>query len=246
MTPKAADGPGSDTMRLCVHGHWLDLSVANGVRPTAFSMFLANLLEARATDKLAIDAGAGSGILAITLARLGLPKVLAVERSEIACELLDANIRRNGVASAVEVVQADIAEFDPPAPVDLVVCNPPTIPERGAVPEFVSGSGGDGMAFLRLLAGACSRWLIGDARLQMVLSSIIGWESFARMPEAGRLLPTACGTLICPFRAFYWNAYNEEEIEAFAQAGRVRLERQGDSVHPSEEITMYTCVLRSS
>ncbi|MHB0999162.1 MAG: 50S ribosomal protein L11 methyltransferase [Armatimonadota bacterium] len=69
-----------------------------------------------------IDIGTGSGILAITAAKLGADKVFALETDPASLEAAKDNIDMNGVSDKVQVLHADnpavICE-----PVDLVVAN---------------------------------------------------------------------------------------------------------------------------
>ncbi len=52
----------------------------------------------------ALDIGTGSGILAIALARLGVPRVVAVDTDPLAREAAAANVARNDVGSAITVL----------------------------------------------------------------------------------------------------------------------------------------------
>lgn len=67
-----------------------------------------------------LDAGCGSGVLAVAAARLGYAPVVAVDRDEVAVEVTRATCRRN--AAAVEARLADVlADALPSA--DLLVAN---------------------------------------------------------------------------------------------------------------------------
>jgi ribosomal protein L11 methyltransferase len=70
----------------------------------------------------AIDLGTGSGILAIALARLGVPRVLAVDDDPDAIAAATANADRNGVGGAVACRVDDAATLDV-GPAPLVVAN---------------------------------------------------------------------------------------------------------------------------
>ena len=58
-------------------------------------------------DSTVLDIGAGSGVWAVTAARLGARKVVAVERDGLLAGLIKALARENGVADRVEVVVGD-------------------------------------------------------------------------------------------------------------------------------------------
>lgn len=70
----------------------------------------------------AIDLGTGSGILAIALARLGVPHVLAVDEDPDAIAAATRNADRNGVGAAVDCRVDDAATLDV-GPAPLVVAN---------------------------------------------------------------------------------------------------------------------------
>lgn len=70
------------------------------------------------------DLGAGSGVLAITAARLGASRVFAVEYDGEAIANAEENVRANDVEGIVHVFEGDAAVLLPlVAPVDLVVAN---------------------------------------------------------------------------------------------------------------------------
>lgn len=105
-----------------------------------------------------LDLCAGSGVLAIALARaFPTARVWAVERAAGAVAYLRRNVA--ALAPQVSVVVGDVAELHPrwgiPARgIDMVVCNPPYVPQRSLVdvetvtydpPEAVF-SGSDGLS----------------------------------------------------------------------------------------------------
>jgi release factor glutamine methyltransferase len=83
--------------------------------------------------KTAVDLCSGSGAIALAL-QVACPHatVYAVESSPQAVEWLRLN-----VSPGVEVIEGDIREVEIPAPVDLVVCNPPYVPASAPVAEEV-------------------------------------------------------------------------------------------------------------
>jgi release factor glutamine methyltransferase len=105
-----------------------------------------------------VDLGSGSGAIALSVAGEASPGwVIAVERSPAAL----AWLRRNTAGTAVEVVEGDITDPDLltglRGAVDVVLCNPPYVPEGTAVPPEVAGhdpaeavfGGRDGLAVIR-------------------------------------------------------------------------------------------------
>lgn len=81
-----------------------------------------------------LDAGTGSGILAVTLALLGPEaSVVGVDRSPEALFLARENARAHGVASRVGLVGSDwLRAFAPRSGFDLAVANPPYVPLEDA------------------------------------------------------------------------------------------------------------------
>lgn len=81
------------------------------------------LLQARPLNGLTVlDAGTGSGVLAIVAARLGAAHVSAIDVDPDAVENARENIDRNGVAAVVEAHVRDIAGAAL-SPADLVLAN---------------------------------------------------------------------------------------------------------------------------
>lgn len=70
-----------------------------------------------------IDAGCGSGILAISARKLGLGRVFGFDNDPIAIESSIANSRMNGLEQEVEFAQADIVEGLGRRKADLVLAN---------------------------------------------------------------------------------------------------------------------------
>jgi release factor glutamine methyltransferase len=105
-----------------------------------------------------VDLGSGTGAIALAVAGEARPgRVIAVERSPAAL----AWLRRNVAGTAVEVVAGDITDPDllryERGRVDVVLCNPPYVPDGTAVPPEVADhdppeavfGGGDGLAVIR-------------------------------------------------------------------------------------------------
>ena len=76
--------------------------------------------------KLAFDIGAGTGVLSAVLARRGM-QVVATDMDARALGCARENIARLGLASQVEIRQADLF---PQGRAPLVVCNPPWLPGK--------------------------------------------------------------------------------------------------------------------
>lgn len=119
--------------------------------------------------KTALDFGAGSGCLAITLA-LKIPTlaVQALDVSPAALAVARENAVKHGVQDRVHFVEGEgLGALPTDARFDLLVANPPYIPSReiaGLQPEvrdheprLALDGGPDGLRFIRELAGAASR-----------------------------------------------------------------------------------------
>lgn len=102
------------------HGVRLDYHqrlVADPHRMVAYQRALERLVR---PGMVVLDAGAGTGVLAMMAARLGAGKVYAVESMPVA-SLARELVRHNGLDDRVEVLEADLRTLPPAAPVDLVV-----------------------------------------------------------------------------------------------------------------------------
>lgn len=80
---------------------------------------------------VAFDIGTGTGVIAALLARRGVPRVVATDLDPRALACAAENMARLGLASRVELLQADLF---PPGRAALVVCNPPWLPARPSAP----------------------------------------------------------------------------------------------------------------
>ena len=68
-----------------------------------------------------LELGGGTGILSSFAARKGA-EVTCVERNPVLVEKAEYFLRENGLGNQVSVVAADAAQYVPPKPVDVVVC----------------------------------------------------------------------------------------------------------------------------
>ena len=73
---------------------------------------LGLLQEVDLTGGRVIDAGTGSGVLAIAAARLGAREVVALDDDPDALENAAGNLTLNGVADTVSLVRTDLTQFD--------------------------------------------------------------------------------------------------------------------------------------
>lgn len=70
-----------------------------------------------------LDLGTGSGILAITAAKLGAARVVASDIDAVAVKVAIENVVRNNLADTVNVIKSDLLKEHSDAKYDLVVAN---------------------------------------------------------------------------------------------------------------------------
>lgn len=113
-----------------------------------------------------IDLGAGSGALALAIATEAPDtRVIAVENSPQAIYWLKRNV--SVIAQNVRVVEGDVADVLPGIKCDVVIANPPYIPDSQPLPRDVAGfephaalfGGPTGMELPRVFIAAASRLL---------------------------------------------------------------------------------------
>jgi release factor glutamine methyltransferase len=138
----------------------LELSVGHGVFvPRPETELLAGWgIEHTAPGAAVVDLCSGTGAIALSVADEAKPgRVVAVERSPAAL----AYLRRNAAGTVVEVVAADVTDPsilpDLRGVTDVVLCNPPYVPDGTTVPAEVADhdpaeavfGGPDGLAVIR-------------------------------------------------------------------------------------------------
>lgn len=75
----------------------------------------------RAND-IVVDAGSGSGVLAMFAAKAGAKRVYAVEVDSLLASLLRDNVRRNNLGDVIKVIDRDVRDANLPKDVDVVIC----------------------------------------------------------------------------------------------------------------------------
>ncbi|CAH0183126.1 Release factor glutamine methyltransferase [Massilia sp. Bi118] len=151
-------------------------------------------LPAGASNKLAFDIGAGTGVLSAVLAHRGVEKLIATDMDERALGCARANIERLGLQGQVEVVKADLF---PEGRAGLVVCNPPWLPGKPSSAIEYAVYDPDSRMLRGFLAGLKEHLLIGgegwlilsDLAEHLGLRSreqLLGWIAGAGLAVAGR------------------------------------------------------------
>ncbi|WP_156685792.1 peptide chain release factor N(5)-glutamine methyltransferase [Mycobacterium sp. Marseille-P9652] len=147
------------------------LNVGPGVfipRPETEAMLEWAMAQALPGNPLIVDLCTGSGALAVALAHhRPTARVVGIDDSEAALEYA----RRNTEGTSVELLRADVTEpgllpeFD--GRVDLLVANPPYVPDSADVgpevavhdPHHAVFGGPDGMAVIAPIVALAARWL---------------------------------------------------------------------------------------
>jgi release factor glutamine methyltransferase len=151
------------------------LHVGPGVfvpRPETEAMLAWATAQRLAARPVIVDLCTGSGALAVALAQrranLGLEaRIIAIDDSDAALEYA----RRNVEGTAVELIRADVTtpgllpELD--GRVDLIVANPPYVPDSVMLepevaqhdPHHALFGGPDGMTLITAIVGLAGRWL---------------------------------------------------------------------------------------
>ena len=139
-----------------------------GVIEEAFAWLTAQGLRHTGDLKI-VDVGTGSGCLAITLAiEQPYAKVMATEISPDALAVAEENAARYGLQYHIDFRQTSLLD-GVDGPVDLIVSNPPYVPERdrdalmAEVRDFEPAgalfAGPDGLDVIRMLVPAAARAL---------------------------------------------------------------------------------------
>jgi release factor glutamine methyltransferase len=150
------------------------LHVGPGVfipRPETEAILAWATAQRLAARPVIVDLCTGSGALAVALAEhRPAARIIGIDDSVAALEYA----RRNAEGSAVELVLADVADVKAPdllteldGQVDLVVANPPYVPDGALVEPEVSQhdphhavfGGPDGMALIIAVVAHAGRWL---------------------------------------------------------------------------------------
>lgn len=135
-----------------------------------------------------IDLGSGSGALALAIAtESAQSRVIAVEKSPEAIYWLKKNVARYG--ENVRIVEGDVADVLAGVKCDLVIANPPYIPDAEILPRDVSGF----EPHAALFGGATGielprRFIAAAARLLKTQGILVIEHSQDQAPEIAREL----------------------------------------------------------
>ena len=155
----------------------LDLKLSQHTfAPSTVSVLMAEALEIRQGDTV-VDAGCGSGILAIVAAKLGAGRVIGVDVAPDTVEVATENARRQGVDDVTTFLQGDL--FDPlpkDLQADVIIGDVSGVPDEIAAESgwFPSAEGGGPKGSelpIRMLEGA-KRMLAPGGRLFLPTGSL--------------------------------------------------------------------------
>ena len=130
-------------------------------------------------DSRVLDIGTGSGALAVSIAKLGVCSVTAVDVSDTALRVAKGNAEANG--AQVRFVKSDCFSALAGETFDVIVSNPPYIsreemetlmPEVMQEPELALFGGEDGLDFYRRISREAPAYLADGG----VLLFEIGWQ----------------------------------------------------------------------
>jgi release factor glutamine methyltransferase len=150
---------------------------------------------ARDTVRQIVDVGTGSGCLAVTLAvEFSSANVVATDSSGSALEIAGRNCSRHNVTSRVSLVHEDLLH-GVSNPADLIVSNPPYVPDSDASrvqpevaryePHAALFAGDDGLQVIRRLFAAAPGVLANGGRLIVEFGLGQGPELHQAAREAG-------------------------------------------------------------
>ncbi len=173
----------------------LELKVGPGVlvpRPESELLVEAVLafIEKREGAVSVVDLGAGSGALALAIAtEAPQTHVIAVEKSPAAIERLKENV--SFIDEKVRILESDVATALVGVKCDVVIANPPYIPNAQELPRDVREhepaealyGGEDGMKLPRLFISTASRLLKSDGFLAIEHHEEQGLEIAAVLHE---------------------------------------------------------------
>lgn len=145
-------------------------------RPSTVSQLLADALNVETGD-VVVDAGCGSGILAIIAAKLGASKVYGVDAAGDTVEIASENARRHGVADQTVFFEGDLFEPLPPdLKADIVIGDVSGIPDEianasGWFPSGLAGGPSGAELPMRMLTEA-KRFLAAGGRMFLPTGSL--------------------------------------------------------------------------
>ncbi|MCP5057538.1 MAG: methyltransferase [bacterium] len=144
-----------------------------------------------ARGKRVLEPFGGSGALGFMALKVGAAHVDFLDINPRACEFQRGNAAENAFgADTFDVIEGDIATFEPEAPYDLLIANPPFVPTPDGIPGTLTSNGGpEGNRFVEILLQRLEALLAPTGRaLIYVLQFVVGGK-----PLVARLIHEQVG-----------------------------------------------------
>jgi ribosomal protein L11 methyltransferase len=143
---------------------------------------LCDIVPADQTGWTFLDAGTGTGILALAAAKLGADRIDAIDADAIAVRTAKQNARLNGLSGKLRIWRQDVLKFQPDFVYDVVAANLYSVLLRQALPRLVKAARKDGFlifsGILRDQEAEVKEWL-REERLELKESRRRGkWTTF--------------------------------------------------------------------
>ncbi len=160
---------------------FIDESNANVFNPHPITTLLANSIEVNSNDKV-LEIGSGSGLIAITAAKLGANQVIASDISSISCKSIRKNTKINGLNGELVVVEGDMFEPVLNKQFDVIISNPPCMPFPNNTKYINDGltlavhGGRDGTQSMLKFINAASKYLSGSGMIYIPVPKWSNWK----------------------------------------------------------------------
>lgn len=126
MTTPATPRRDGETLDTFYRGRIRVLQSIKGYRFSVDAPLLADFIRTRAGDE-ALELGTGGGIISLLLSVKPFRRITALEIQAGLADLARRNVEINGLGGRIEIVEADLREYEPGRTFDLVFSNPPYI-----------------------------------------------------------------------------------------------------------------------
>ena len=151
---------------------------------------LCDIVPADQTGWTFLDAGTGTGILALAAAKLGADRIDAIDADAIAVRTAKQNARLNGLSGKLRIWRQDVLKFQPESVYDVVAANLYSVLLRQALPRLVKAARKDGFlifsGILRDQEAEVKEWL-REERLELKESRCRGkWTTLLARKRASK------------------------------------------------------------
>ena len=157
------------------------LAFGTGSHPTT-ALCLRWLDSHSVKDKVVIDYGCGSGILAIAAILLGAKQVVAVDNDPQALIATRDNAKRN--TTELVVMESDLFAALDEQVFEMIVINPPYFRGEPENEEAFAWYAGPNFEYFSRLFADLGKHVTGDSRIWMILSEDVEIDEVARLAGA--------------------------------------------------------------